>query len=174
MNTVDLCLFLFPIYFFIYLRQWDCPSALELHKAVYWVPCSTPSSHLTCKGVPVEKSKQQNDITQQICRWLNWCLLSCLSIFFIPLLHWKCTYCISESEDNDRKSLSWVINSAERIIGLPLPPLDDIFRTRSLHRAGWDSPRHLFSLLPSGRRYQATTARTSRLQNSPQDHHTTK
>src|SRR4029434_9076487 len=50
--------------------------------------------------------------------------------------------------------------------------LDDIFRTRCLRRACGilkdepPPPNHLFPLLPSGRRYRATTARTSRLQNS--------
>src|SRR4029434_846747 len=58
------------------------------------------------------------------------------------------------------------------IIGLPLPPLDDIFRTRCLRRAcgilkdETHPANHLFTLLPSGRHYRATTARTSRLQNS--------
>ena len=51
-------------------------------------------------------------------------------------------------------------------------PLDDIFRTRCLRRAcgilkdETHPANHLFTLLPSGRRYRATTARTSRLQNS--------
>ena len=85
------------------------------------------------------------------------------------------TYCITawyvNCTDKDRKSLSRVIRS-ERIIGLPLRPLDDIFRTSCLRWASgiWKDEthpaNHLFTLLPSGRYYRATTTSTSRLQNS--------
>ncbi|XP_073669588.1 uncharacterized protein [Paramisgurnus dabryanus] len=78
----------------------------------------------------------------------------------------------ANSTGKDRKSLDRVIRSAEKIIGLPLHRLDDIYTIRCLRRAHnilqdeTHPSKHLFSLLPSGRRYRALRARTSRLQNS--------
>ncbi|KAK5892697.1 hypothetical protein CesoFtcFv8_013051 [Champsocephalus esox] len=86
------------------------------------------------------------------------------------------TYCISAwyagCSAADRKALQRVINTAQRIIGCPLPSLEDITRSRCLRRTSSilkDSShpaRHLFDLLPSGRRYRSLKARTSRLTNS--------
>ena len=72
----------------------------------------------------------------------------------------------------DRKRLQRVIRSAERITGCPLPSLDDISSSRCLSRAeriirDHSHPgHHLFSLLPSGRRYRCIKSRTNRLKNS--------
>ena len=68
--------------------------------------------------------------------------------------------------------LQRIIKSAEWIIGLNLPSLQDIFTTRARKRAGKiiadpSHPGHnMFELLPSGRRYRAPHTRTSRHRNS--------
>src|SRR4029434_2371484 len=103
------------------------------------------------------------------------CLPSCLSLFTTVALkvssHTVSLHGMSTAQTRTGNPCQ-VIRSSERIIGLPLPPLDDIFRTRCLRRAcgilkdETHPANHLFTLLPSGRRYRATTARTSRLQNS--------
>ncbi|KAL0161392.1 hypothetical protein M9458_045117 [Cirrhinus mrigala] len=64
-----------------------------------------------------------------------------------------------------KKSLHWpaMLKAAERIIGVPLPSLQDIYSTPA-------DPSHpmqsFFSLLPSGRRLRSLQARTSRLKDS--------
>lgn len=77
------------------------------------------------------------------------------------------TYCITAWYVNcaaaDRKNIQTVINTCQKIVGLPLPTLEDIFRTRRLLGANNilkddTHPCHqLFSLLPSGRHYRAIT-----------------
>ncbi len=71
----------------------------------------------------------------------------------------------------DKKSLQRVIKNAQNIIGCPLPLLLDIANTRYLSRAknikDFSHPgHHLFSLLPSGRRYRSIKTRTARFSNS--------
>ncbi len=71
-----------------------------------------------------------------------------------------------------RKSLQWIVRAAEKIVGVSLPSLQDIYRTRltrkALSIAGDPThPSHsFFSLLPSGRRLRSLQARTSRLKDS--------
>ncbi len=71
-----------------------------------------------------------------------------------------------------RKSLQRILRAAEKIVGVSLPSLQDIYSTRltrkSLSIAGDPThPTHsFFSLLPSGRRLRSLQARTSRLKNS--------
>ena len=68
--------------------------------------------------------------------------------------------------------LQRVIKAAQKIIGCPLPSLDELHRSRCLKKANSiliDSshPGHkLFELLPSGRRYRSIKTRTNRLKNS--------
>lgn len=85
------------------------------------------------------------------------------------------TYCITAWYANcsaaDRRALQRVINTVQKIIGLPLPSLQDTFReglsrANSILKDTTHPYQHLFSLLPSGRRYRALKARTSRLKNS--------
>ena len=70
------------------------------------------------------------------------------------------------------RTLQRVVKAAERIVGVSLPSLQDIYSTRltckALSIAGDPThPSHnLFSLLPSGRRLKSLRARTSRLSNS--------
>ncbi len=71
-----------------------------------------------------------------------------------------------------RKSLQRIVRAAEKIVGVSLPSLQDIYSTRltrkALSIAG--DPTHptnsFFSLLPSGRRLRSLQARTSRLKDS--------
>ncbi len=71
-----------------------------------------------------------------------------------------------------RKSLQRIVRAAEKIVGVSLPSLQDIYSTRLTRKAlciAGDSthPTHsFFSLLPSGRRLRSLQARTSRLKDS--------
>ncbi len=71
-----------------------------------------------------------------------------------------------------RKSLQRIVRAAEKIVGVSLPSLQDIYSTRltrkALYIAGDTThPTHsFFSLLPSGRRLRSLQARTNRLKDS--------
>ncbi len=71
-----------------------------------------------------------------------------------------------------RKTLQRIVRAAEKIVGVSLPSLQDIYSTRlprkALCIAGDPThPSHsFFSLLPSGRRLRSLQARTSRLKDS--------
>ncbi len=71
-----------------------------------------------------------------------------------------------------RNLLQRTVRTAERIIGVHLPSLQDLFYSRVKKRAGniITDPSHpghdLFALLPSGRRYRSLCTRTSRHKNS--------
>ncbi|KAL0161432.1 hypothetical protein M9458_045157, partial [Cirrhinus mrigala] len=71
-----------------------------------------------------------------------------------------------------QKTLQRIVRAAERIIGVPLPSLQDIYSTRLTKKALCIAadPSHpmqsFFSLLPSGRRLRSLQARTSRLKDS--------
>uniref|UniRef100_A0A3P9LR30 Reverse transcriptase domain-containing protein n=1 Tax=Oryzias latipes TaxID=8090 RepID=A0A3P9LR30_ORYLA len=71
-----------------------------------------------------------------------------------------------------RKTLQHIVRTAEKIVGVPLTGLSDIYRSRLTRKAiriaedpSHPSQRH-FNLLPSGRRLQSLQARTSRLKDS--------
>ena len=72
----------------------------------------------------------------------------------------------------DKGRLQRVIHSAEKVIGCNLPPLHDLYASRTLKRAGKivADPHHpghnLFETLPSGRRLRSIRAKTSRHKNS--------
>ena len=74
--------------------------------------------------------------------------------------------------EQNRKALQRIINTAEKIIGAPLPSLQDIYTTRLTRKAlmitkDISHPAHkLFSLLPSGKRYRCLRSRTTRLAKS--------
>ncbi len=74
--------------------------------------------------------------------------------------------------DYNRKALQRIVNTAGKIIGAPLPSLQDIYITRLTRKATMivrdaSHPAHsLFSLLPSGRRYRSLRAHSTRLTNS--------
>lgn len=71
-----------------------------------------------------------------------------------------------------RKTLQRIVRTAEKIIGVSLPSLQDIYSTRLTRKAlcitaDATHPMHsFFSLLPSGRRLRSLQARTNRLKDS--------
>ncbi|KAL0173659.1 hypothetical protein M9458_029627, partial [Cirrhinus mrigala] len=73
---------------------------------------------------------------------------------------------------SDTRRLQRTVRTAERIIGAPLPTLQELYTSRVRKRAQKITldPSHpcypLFELLPSGRRYRATNTRTARHKNS--------
>uniref|UniRef100_A0A669BQX1 Reverse transcriptase domain-containing protein n=1 Tax=Oreochromis niloticus TaxID=8128 RepID=A0A669BQX1_ORENI len=73
---------------------------------------------------------------------------------------------------SDRKTLQRIVGTAEKIIGVSLPSIKNIYTTRCIRKAtsivaDWTHPSHtLFTLLPSGKRYRSIRAHTSRLCNS--------
>ncbi|KAK3558114.1 hypothetical protein QTP86_009886 [Hemibagrus guttatus] len=72
----------------------------------------------------------------------------------------------------DHKALQREVKTAQRIIGTPLPAIEDIQKKRCLRRAhsilkDSSHPAHsLFKLVPSGRRFRSLRTNTSRLRNS--------
>ncbi|KAK3542855.1 hypothetical protein QTP70_005441 [Hemibagrus guttatus] len=73
---------------------------------------------------------------------------------------------------SDMRRLQRTVRTAERIIGAPLPTLQELYTSRVRKRAlkitlDPSHPGHiLFDLLPSGRRYRAANTRTARHKNS--------
>uniref|UniRef100_A0A1A8GH13 Reverse transcriptase domain-containing protein n=1 Tax=Nothobranchius korthausae TaxID=1143690 RepID=A0A1A8GH13_9TELE len=73
---------------------------------------------------------------------------------------------------SDRKTLQRIVRTAEKIIGVSLPSIKDIYTTRCIRKAtsivaDCTHPFHtLFTLLPSEKRYRSIRAHTSRLCNS--------
>ncbi len=71
-----------------------------------------------------------------------------------------------------RKTLQRIVRAAEKIVGVSLPSLQDIYSTRLTHKALCiaGDPTHpsysFFNLLPSGRRLRSLQARTSRLKDN--------
>ncbi len=71
----------------------------------------------------------------------------------------------------DLRRLRRVDRTAERIIGITLPILQELYLSRVSKRAGkitldpWHPSHSLFELLPSGRRYRVLSTRTTRHRN---------
>uniref|UniRef100_A0A3B3HAC9 Reverse transcriptase domain-containing protein n=1 Tax=Oryzias latipes TaxID=8090 RepID=A0A3B3HAC9_ORYLA len=86
------------------------------------------------------------------------------------------TYCITvwfgSCTAPDKKRLQRVVETAQTIIGCPLPTLTDIYSARCLTKAHnfiKDSSHpgsDLFNLMPSGWRYRGIRSKTNRLKNS--------
>lgn len=72
----------------------------------------------------------------------------------------------------DRAALQRVVNTTQKNIGLPLPPLKNIYRLCCYSKAcriisdDTHPLHHIFTLLPSGRCYKALKCRTTRLRHS--------
>ncbi len=72
----------------------------------------------------------------------------------------------------DIRRLQRTVRTAERIIGAPLPNLQDLYISRVMKMAkkvtlDLSHPAHsLFELLPSGRRYRSPSTKTARHKNS--------
>ncbi len=86
------------------------------------------------------------------------------------MLFYNCT--VWSASKSDIRRLQRTVRTAERIIGVHLPSLQDLYYSRVKKRAGniITDPSHpghdLFALLPSGRRYRSLCTRTSRHKNS--------
>uniref|UniRef100_A0A7N9AV81 Alkylated DNA repair protein AlkB homologue 8 N-terminal domain-containing protein n=1 Tax=Mastacembelus armatus TaxID=205130 RepID=A0A7N9AV81_9TELE len=102
--------------------------------------------------------------------------LSILSTFYRGTVESILSSCITSWFGNctisDCKTLQRIVRTAEKIIGVSLPSITDIYSTRCIRKANsivGDSthPSHtLFTLLPSGKRYRSIRTRTTRLLNS--------
>ncbi len=81
------------------------------------------------------------------------------------------TVWFGSASKSDIRRLQQTVRTAERIIGVHLPSLQDLYYSRVKKRAGniITDPSHpghdLFALLPSGRRYKSLCTRTSRHKN---------
>ena len=99
-----------------------------------------------------------------------------LTTFYRGTIESLLTSCISvwsgSCRASDWKSLQRVVRTAEKIIGTPLPTIQDVADSRCLSRAHriLSDPTHpqhgLFSRLASGRRFRSIRCRTARLRNS--------
>ncbi|KAK3561684.1 hypothetical protein QTP86_012558 [Hemibagrus guttatus] len=82
------------------------------------------------------------------------------------------TVWFGSATNSDMRRLQRTVRTAERIIGAPLPTLQELYTSRVRKRAlkitlDPSHPGHiLFDLLPSGRRYRAANTRTARHKNS--------
>ncbi len=82
------------------------------------------------------------------------------------------TVWFGSASKSDIRRLQRTVRTAERIIGVHLPCLQDLYYSRVKKRAGniITDPSHpghnLFALLPSGRRYRSLCTRTSRHKSS--------
>ncbi|XP_061844152.2 uncharacterized protein [Nerophis lumbriciformis] len=86
------------------------------------------------------------------------------------------TYCICvwfcSCTAAERKALQRVVNSPQKIIGCPLPSLEELYNSRCLKKAAniLKDPSHPgnshFDRLPSGRRFRTMRTRTNKLKNS--------
>lgn len=86
------------------------------------------------------------------------------------------TYCIcvwfASCTEHEKSALQRVVKSAQRIIGCPLPSMEELYDTRCLRKAlkTQKDPTHpahaLFVRLRSGRRFRALAARTERYRRS--------
>ena len=89
------------------------------------------------------------------------------SVLCTPIIVW-----FGSTTKQDRNRLKRKIRTAERIIGVNLPSIQDLYTSRVRKRAGNISadPSHpghnLFELLPSRRRYRTLYTKTSRYKNS--------
>ncbi len=99
-----------------------------------------------------------------------------MTLFYRGTVESLLTYCISSwfgsCTAEERHNLSRIVRTAEKIIGVSLPQLQDIYTERCVRRAGsilkdCTHPFYgLFSLMQSGKRYRSIKTRTTRLLNS--------
>ncbi|KAK3514968.1 hypothetical protein QTP86_004943 [Hemibagrus guttatus] len=99
-----------------------------------------------------------------------------LTMFYRGIIESVLSGCITAWFGNctvlDRKTLQRIVKTAEEIIGVSLASITDMYTTRCIHKANSivDNPTHpshtVFTLMPSGKRYQSIRALTTRLCNS--------
>ncbi len=102
----------------------------------------------------------QNLLTNFCCSAIESLLTYCWTVWF------------SSCTEENRKDLQRVVSAAERVIGTLLPILSDIYtdwlqkKARHILKDPTHPGHHLFSPLPSGRRYRLIKSRTNRLKYS--------
>ncbi len=99
-----------------------------------------------------------------------------LKTFYSGAIESVLTQCISvwynNATNQDCKALQRVVRLAERISGSALPSLQDIYikccksRAAKILKDSTHPGKHLFCLLPSGRRFRSMMAKTERLRRS--------
>ena len=108
---------------------------------------------------------RKNNLTVELLMSFYRCTVESVLSYGVSLWFSSCT-------EAERKALQRVINTAQKIIGCPLPSLEDIYNMRCLRRAHSilrdpsHPGHHLFELLPSGRPFRTIKAKTNRLKNS--------
>ncbi|KAG7474480.1 RNA-directed DNA polymerase from transposon BS [Solea senegalensis] len=101
---------------------------------------------------------------------------SILTTFYRGVVESILTYCIStwysSCSMSDKKALQRIIRGAERVIGVSLPSIEELFQSRCKKRALTivndllHPLNKLFELLPSGKRFRSIKGRTNRLINN--------
>ena len=108
---------------------------------------------------------RKNNIPQKLLLSFYHCSIDSILTYCLCVWFPSCTVAL-------RKRFQGVIKAAQKIIGCPLPSLEEVHSARCLkqsHAILKDSshPGHkLFELLPSGKRFRSLKTRTNRLQNS--------
>ncbi len=158
----------FPVYETFWVSNIKNAIFLKLHKN----PCQ--ANKITPNVVPTSQTQLSE---QRISYCWNF------KAFWVPNMHcsmnaWEImiSQCISvwysNATNQDCKALQRVVRLAERISGSALPSLQDIYLKRCKSRAAKiikDSNHpgnHLFTLLPSGKRFRSMMAKTERLRRS--------
>ena len=106
-----------------------------------------------------------NNITQRLLVSFYRCSVESILTYCICVWYTSCTV-------EQRNKLQRVINTAQRIVGCPLPSLQELHRSRTAKKTqnilkDISHPGHsLFDLMPSGRRYRSIKSGTSRFTNS--------
>lgn len=108
---------------------------------------------------------RKNHLTQELLVSFYRCSIESILTYCICVWFWSCTAA-------ERKALQRVVNTAQKIIGCPLPALTELYNTRCLKKAHSilkdpSHPGHChFQLMRSGRRYRAMNTKTNRLKDS--------
>ncbi|KAK3531145.1 hypothetical protein QTP70_013245 [Hemibagrus guttatus] len=139
-------------------------------------------------GSPVEIVKSTKFLAVHLVENFTWSLnttsiskkahlpLPILTMFYRGTIKSVLSSCITAWFGNctasDRKTLQRIVKTAEKIMGVSLPSITDMYTTRCIRKANSivDDPTYcshtLFTLLPSGKRYRSIRALTTRLCNS--------
>jgi len=141
------------------------------------LPCWCSDNNLTLnilktKELILDFRKHRQDYTPLL---INWERLEIVTTFrflgtYLSAEHsWTYNIRYAGSTAEDRKAVQRVINTAQKIIGCPLPSLENISISCCLRgtKAIVRDPSHpaypLFDLLPSGRHYRSVKSHTNRL-----------
>ena len=108
---------------------------------------------------------RNNQLTQELLVFFYRCSIESILTYCICVWFSSCTAA-------ERNALQRVVKMAQKIIGCPLPSLEDLYSSRCLRKAHSilrdpSHPGHAhFVLLPSGKRYRVLKTQTTRLRNS--------